>query len=46
MRLLEIILLASHGNEVGSAIGDVDSLNLRRDIRGRSRRHGADVVVE
>lgn len=46
VRLLEVVLLASERNEVGGAIRDVDSLNLRRDIRGRSRRHGVDVVVE
>ena len=46
VRLLEIVLLASERDEVGGAIGDVHSLNLRRDIRGRSRRHGVGVVVE
>ena len=46
VRLLEVVLLASERDEVGGAIGDVDGLNLRRHIRGRSRRHGAGVVVE
>lgn len=45
VRLLEVILLASERDEVGGAIRDIHSLNLSRDIRGRSRRHGVDVVV-